>query len=1150
MPPLVKPDCIALKRRARLRLVLRQACYVNAGLACLVLVVAGACYLRLFAGPLSLDGHSARIAQALSARLGPGWSVTLSGASIELQNGRPAIRTDGIEIRNPAGHAILQAPYALVSVDPVSMLSGGFAPHAVELRDLQVRGIIGRDGSLSFEPQSPSPEPNGAPSPQDRAAQDRKEASRPASPQQGSPLAAAIASLLDPIVQPGGLIGPLNRASVAGARLTLVDDEGRERATYRVDAAFDRMLDGGRRIDIDLEGANGPWYVDGTVAGGDRRAELEISSVPVMDLMRLSGLSRSPVESDLRLTATMSAVFTDGRLAGLDGRFTSTAGTLTRLGQPTIPIDKLAGAVSWSEADRALKLAGFEIASQGTRATFGGMLAPDPKGWRLTLSGRNAGVAGLTDRDPAFAIAEFGADLLFGLPGIVLERGFMTGDALDIRMSGALWPGEAGPTGRSLLDITRTDARRMVRLWPDMLNPGLRSFLAQRLDAGTVEGLRLTSVLDARDFAAVFSDAPLSDGALALEFAAAGVQLSPVDGLPPVRGLAVDAKASGTRVALQAKDGRITMSDGRALGFTDASFVHAHTDQPGSSAQIGFRITGGLDGLAAFLKSPAIGGASQFAVDPATLRGRVDIRASLPIVPGRLAALPDLALSASGTLSDVQADDLPGHEKLEGGNVTLNYEAGQLTARGDGKLAGSPATFELRAARGGAADMAVALTLDEALRTRRNLPVAPQLGGPVPLKITADLTPGAKPHARFEADLSRASIDGLVPGWTKPANRPGKLSFTLGDGEAFELRDLVVDAGSVQIRGQVGLAASGTPDKADLSTFKLSPGDDFKVQFERAPGNGPYRVTVKGNNADARPFMKWAGSGTAAGKAPGREPPELEIDLALNILTGHNDEAMTGVTAKGSGRGGDLRNLQFMGRVRTATVQVQLGKRDAGSPVLNIRSGDAGATLRFVDLYRRMIGGRLALDGRSDTGVQEGRLTIEEFGLRGEPALKSIVSQASPAQQQGIGDERGMAPVARSDVDKIFFTRLTADFRRAASRVDLSDVVIFGAQVGFNLSGSVDFVRDRLDISGTFVPAYMLNNAFGQLPVVGILLGGRNEGLFAVDFRVAGTLANPALTVNPLTAVAPGILRKLFGWMLPGGETPPATGTVPRRSTE
>ena len=107
--------------------------------------------------------------------------------------------------------------------------------------------------------------------------------------------------------------------------------------------------------------------------------------------------------------------------------------------------------------------------------------------------------------------------------------------------------------------------------------------------------------------------------------------------------------------------------------------------------------------------------------------------------------------------------------------------------------------------------------------------------------------------------------------------------------------------------------------------------------------------------------------------------------------------------------------------------------------------------------------------------------------------------------------------------------------------------MIYGPQVGFSLSGFVDHARDRLDIVGTFVPAYGLNNAFSQLPIVGLILGGnRNEGLIAIDFRIPGPMASPTLHVNPMTVVAPGILRKLFGWALPEEETTSATGAEPR----
>ena len=44
-----------------------------------------------------------------------------------------------------------------------------------------------------------------------------------------------------------------------------------------------------------------------------------------------------------------------------------------------------------------------------------------------------------------------------------------------------------------------------------------------------------------------------------------------------------------------------------------------------------------------------------------------------------------------------------------------------------------------------------------------------------------------------------------------------------------------------------------------------------------------------------------------------------------------------------------------------------------------------------------------------------------------------------------------------------------------------------------------------------------------------LLGGGSHEGLFAVNFRVAGPASAPILTINPLSGLTPGIFRKIFG---------------------
>jgi uncharacterized protein YhdP len=120
------------------------------------------------------------------------------------------------------------------------------------------------------------------------------------------------------------------------------------------------------------------------------------------------------------------------------------------------------------------------------------------------------------------------------------------------------------------------------------------------------------------------------------------------------------------------------------------------------------------------------------------------------------------------------------------------------------------------------------------------------------------------------------------------------------------------------------------------------------------------------------------------------------------------------------------------------------------------------------------------------------------------------------------------------------FSRLVGDFAAADGRVTLSHARAWGGALGVNVDGTVDLDRDALDLTGTIVPAYALNSILGNIPVIGNLLqGGEGQGLFAANFRAAGPLANPTITVNPLSALAPGFLRNLFLFDAPSAAPAP-----------
>ena len=104
-----------------------------------------------------------------------------------------------------------------------------------------------------------------------------------------------------------------------------------------------------------------------------------------------------------------------------------------------------------------------------------------------------------------------------------------------------------------------------------------------------------------------------------------------------------------------------------------------------------------------------------------------------------------------------------------------------------------------------------------------------------------------------------------------------------------------------------------------------------------------------------------------------------------------------------------------------------------------------------------------------------------------------------------------------------------------------------GPTIGATVDGYIDYARDDVRMRGTFVPLYGLNNMFGQIPIVGLFLGGSNEGLFGMTYEVVGPPGAPVLRVNPISAVAPGLLRKFFEFPSGNAAMAPQSYAEPNR---
>ena len=275
---------------------------------------------------------------------------------------------------------------------------------------------------------------------------------------------------------------------------------------------------------------------------------------------------------------------------------------------------------------------------------------------------------------------------------------------------------------------------------------------------------------------------------------------------------------------------------------------------------------------------------------------------------------------------------------------------------------------------------------------------------------------------------------------------------------------------------------------------------------------------MRGDVFDGRGFLKSVISGKETDPKNKTKAIDFDIDVKLGAVAGFYGEAIRSLDVKISRRGGTIKTFTLngkLGRDTPLTGDMRGRAQGAARDIIYIETNDAGALLRVTDTYAKVSGGQLSLamdPPSSDNRPKEGLVNLRDFAVKGEAQLASVAGGGQGGNQNSIA-----------------FSRLRAEFTRQNGQLTIREGVVKGPVVGATIEGSIDYPANTVRMSGTFVPMYGLNNMFGQLPVIGLFLGGgSNEGLIGVTYEVIGTPGAPVMRVNPISALAPGLVRKIF----------------------
>ena len=1113
---------------------------VGAGI--IVMLGAALIFARLSFGPMGLNALSPYIQRALVDKLGKNYVVKLGGSTVEFGDAGPSLAIDGLSLASAAGQSILQAPKAEVSVDPFALIVGSVRPTSVKLYDVALRLVLLPDGSAAIavagnQPVALSSLLNSAAPVENAVAAKGPPPALPSLSNSPAPMArieAALERALDAAADPKGPMGALRKVSVARGRLVFEDRANNQTIAFNgLDLAFEKTRSGSK-FTLSADGPNGRWTVGAAENGAPGQARtLDVSAKGLSTDEISIGAGRSDLGFDLdsaisaqaqvRLTAQGAISDASGNVAVGPGFF-----HLHDPDDEPMAIRDAVGEFRWNSTRDRVDVNGLRFdETNGSHFELAGSVSPPEKAGGLWVaafakSGPSV-IGGDRPQEKPIPIDELtlSGSYLGSSGRLAVDKFTLRGRDLNVSASGSVGGDPNGPQVAVKVAVTQTKIKGVLRVWPTFIAAAPRSWLIDHLEGGVLRTGAMTLALSGHDLELLKRHHAPADADAQLHFSVANASLSFIPGVPALSDLNGNGSITGRTISFQASSGAFYGTGGRKLALAAGAFVVPDSDPKPAPATVTARLVGGLDAVADVLGrdglKPYGGGVP---IDTTLLSGQVDAQLTINTKLGKFTTPSDTNVSASAKVSDFAIAKLIGKQRIDQADLAVSVDAGGLRATGQGRLLGSVATISLDRPAGPSSvtQAVVSVSLDDAARAKLGFG-APGLTGPVNFRFASTLGQTEAAGAQVDLDLTRAAIDGLVPGYSKSSGRPAKASFQIVQGPTgVEINQFVFDAGASLARGNFRLDSAGALQDVHLSQIRLSPGDDMSADAVQTKDG--LKVEMHGAVFDARPFLH----SLSATDPDSSGSPGKSFDLAVKsaLVTGANREAVSNLTLRIVKRDGVLRQFQLAGNLGGSALVGTIIRQAPGQvPQISVTTAAAGRLLSFIDLYKRVEGGVLSLAMAVDDNSVAGRLTIQNFVVRNEPGLRRIVSE-------GVAQER--SDPSRIDTNAARFTKLQVDFSRRNGRIVLRDGSMFGPQIGTTLEGWLDFPRNQVSLSGTFVPAYGLNNLFSQIPIFGLILGGgAHEGLFGVNFRISGSPSAPVLTINPLSAIAPGFLRKVFG---------------------
>jgi hypothetical protein len=832
------------------------------------------------------------------------------------------------------------------------------------------------------------------------------------------------------------------------------------------------------------------------------------------------GLFTADIPLYARANIRLSA---DGSIEDATARIDLGAGIL-RFGEERerVLLDEATVRLRWDVPNKTLLLEPSTFLFGETRGVVAGRVfpdgAPDDRRYAFEFESPGAVLAPRDSGEPPMIAQRMAVSGVADLKAGVLNFDNAVIVAQDAAIAAAGSLDFNGPTPSLVMAATFSPMSigALKQMWVPLIAPGARRWVMEHVKGGQLVSGRYEAAVPP-GVLWTGKRPILPDDAMRLDMQVENVSFTTFGKLPPIVNAAGNIVVTGATAGIDIEQGEIRVRSGTVSVVNGAFAVPNMADRP-VAGLIELQLAGGAEAIGEIADSEPLIALQRSNLAPSDLSGSgtANVSVRLPLRDGITEADIDWRVV-------VNTENVASKAPVEGrtvsdANVSLTVTPDEVAIYGKARIDGAIADVSMSIPLGAPGDASgsdrrVRLLLDDEARKRFGVGLENVLSGAISA-LVSDTPDGRGQH--YDLDLRRARV--VLPGlgWSKGVGVPATIAFDVRpDSGGHIVENIVLQGDGFGFSGSARLDESYNLESADIGSMSLRPGDSISLKLTRSRGG--YAITARGSTFDLRGMMSHVRDrNDQAGGFP-----DLAVDAQIDRLIGFNQEEVRGASLTLVSVGGETQKIAFSGKLGGADLSLNYAVAPDGT-TLSGAATDAGRLMRFTDIYTRMTGGVVRLSGQAGrSGPMLGTLEVDAFDVLNEPAMERVVVNRS----QATGD---------FNPGRVHFDKAVAQFRRTDRVIVIEDALVSGASVGATFSGRYDLSTAHVTMTGTYLPAYAFNNLFGQIPVLGMIMGGgMREGLIGVTFKIDGPIAQPQVFFNPLSAIAPGIFRKIFEFQRP-----------------